>query len=192
MGFSNGYDAGYDDAKAELMPKIKALEAQVASGASSSISYSPGPRPGGGTAPGPVAVQPPVPFGIFSVDYGSENLLLDLTMERDVWLVGSAIEDFNPANGDSVTMSSAADDSDAVDLVAEGLVILLASADSSERHIPEGVLRVLTGGAHALQLGCGSAGWAMYGLSQLNDSSNAKLNITINGTTVSYKLIHHS
>ncbi len=30
MGFNNGYESGYEDAKAELMPRIRALEAQVA------------------------------------------------------------------------------------------------------------------------------------------------------------------
>ena len=52
MGYNNGYDAGYDDAKAELMPKIRALEAQLASaGGADSASFNIGP------STGPVALR---------------------------------------------------------------------------------------------------------------------------------------
>ena len=45
MGFNNGYESGYDDAKAESAQKIKALEARIAELETESGSPSPGSSP---------------------------------------------------------------------------------------------------------------------------------------------------
>lgn len=84
MGFNNGYESGYEDAKAELMPRIKALEAQVA-GASSSTNS---PGSGGGTAPGGVqVVEPtidsPIPFyQNVHIIPGSASEIISITAEE--------------------------------------------------------------------------------------------------------------
>ena len=112
MGFSNGYDAGYDDAKAELTPKIRALEAQLASagGAGSSMSYAPGP--GGGSAPGgtQVQVEPFDQFGFYVFQFSADGPVavpMTFTLDgiNDIILAGPGISRFNAANGDSLIAS---------------------------------------------------------------------------------------
>ncbi len=112
MGFSNGYDAGYDDAKAELMPKIKALEAQLASAGNASSSTSCAPGPGGGLAPGGTQVQlePFDQFGFYAFQFSANGpVAVPMTFTLDditeIILAGPGISRFNAANGDSLIAS---------------------------------------------------------------------------------------